>query len=92
MRAHDRRGEHLDEMRGRTHRGERIEEGFENVGLAQSVEALPYAVPRTKAFGQGAPPNVLNREDRFEEASVILGLLSPSWEAGTKYPSVRVRS
>jgi cellulose synthase/poly-beta-1,6-N-acetylglucosamine synthase-like glycosyltransferase len=63
MRAHDRRGEHLDEMRGRTHRGERIEEGFENVGLAQSVEALPYAVPRTKAFGQGAPPNVLNREE-----------------------------
>jgi hypothetical protein len=35
MGAHDGRVEHLDEMGGRTHGGERIKEGFENAGLAQ---------------------------------------------------------
>ena len=84
MRAHDRRVEHLDEMCGRTHRGERVKEGFENAGLAQPVEAFPHAVPRTEAIWQGAPPNVLNRKEleRLEEAPIILGLPSPSREAG----------
>src|SRR5580693_5811798 len=87
MRAHDRRVEHLDEMRGRTHRGERVKEGFENAGLAQPVEAFPHAVPRTEAIWQGAPPNVLDCEEmeRFKEAPVILGLPSPSREAGAKH-------
>ena len=82
MRAHDRRVEHLDEMRGRTHRGERVKEGFEN-----AVEAFPHAVPRTEAIWQGASPNVLDCEEmeRFKEAPVILGLPSPSREAGAKH-------
>jgi ATP-dependent Clp protease ATP-binding subunit ClpX len=51
-------------MRGRTHRGERVEEGFEDAGLAQSVEAFPYAVPRSEAFRLGAPPNVQKQIER----------------------------
>ena len=31
--ANDRRVEHLDEMSGRTHRGKRVEEGFEDASL-----------------------------------------------------------
>jgi hypothetical protein len=78
MCAHDGRIEHLDEMRGRTHGGERIKEGFENAGLAQPVEALPNAVPRTKALRQSPPANVLDREEMkgFEEAPIILGFPS----------------
>ena len=74
-------------MSGRTHRGERVEEGFENAGLAQAIEALPHAVPRTEALRQGAPANVLDGEEmeRLEEAPVILGLPSPSREAGAKH-------
>ena len=87
MRAHDRRVEHLDHVGGRTHRGKRVKEGFEDPSLAQSVEAFPHAVPRTKAFRQGAPSNVLDGEEmeRLEEAPVILGLPSPSREAGAKH-------
>ena len=87
MRAHDRRVEHLDEMSGRTHRGERVEEGFENAALAQAIEALPHAVPETEALRQSAPANVLDGEEmeRLEEAPVILGLPSPSREAGAKH-------
>ena len=81
MRAHDRRVEHLDQVRGRTHRGKRVEEGFEDASLAQSVEAFPYAVPGTKAFRQGAPSNVLDREEmeRLKEAPVVV---APSVLAG----------
>jgi hypothetical protein len=87
MRTHDRRVEHLDEMRGRIHRGQRVEEGFEDAGLAQSVEAFPYAVPRTEAFRQGASPNVLDREEveRFEETAIVPGLPPASWKAGAKH-------
>src|SRR3984957_3316123 len=52
MRAHDRRVEHLDQVRGRTHRGKRVKEGFEDASLAQSVEAFPHAIPGTKAPGK----------------------------------------
>jgi hypothetical protein len=87
MRAHDRRVEHLDEMRGRTHRGERVKEGFENAGLAQPVEAFPHAVPRTEAIWQGAPPNILNREEmkRLEEAAVVLGFPAATGQAGPEH-------
>jgi hypothetical protein len=49
MSAHDGRIDHLDEVRRRTHRCERVEAGFEDTRFAQSVEALPYAVPMTEA-------------------------------------------
>jgi hypothetical protein len=87
MRAHDGRVEHLDQMRGRTHRGERVEEGFENVSLAQSVEAFPHAVPSTKAFRQRPPSDVFDGEEMkgFEEPPVILGLPSTWRKAGAKH-------
>src|ERR1700722_9381168 len=87
MRAHDRRVEHLDQVRGRTHRGKRVEEGFEDASLAQSVEAFPYAVPGTKAFRQGAPSNVLDREEmeRLKEAPIIVALPSSPGKAGAKH-------
>src|SRR5580692_5473580 len=87
MRAHDRRVEHLDQVRGRTHRGKRVEEGFEDASLAQSVETFPYAVPGTTAFRQGAPSNVLDREEmeRLKEAPVIVALPSSPGKAGAKH-------
>ena len=41
----------------------------------------------TKAFRQGAPSNILDREEmeRLEEAPVILGLPSPSRKACAKH-------
>src|ERR1700722_18045336 len=65
----------LDQMRGRTHRGERVEEGFENASLAQPVEALPYAVPRTETFRQSPAPDVFDGEEMkpFEEAPPAAG-------------------
>jgi hypothetical protein len=94
MRAHDRRVEHLDQVRGRTHRGKRVEEGFEDASLAQSVEAFPHAVPRTKAFRQGAPSNVLDREEmeRLKEAPVIVGLSSTPGRQARNTASVCVQS
>ena len=81
-------------MSGRTHRGERVEEGFENAGLAQAIEALPHAVPRTEALRQGAPANVLDGEEmeRLEEAPVILGLPSPSRRQARNTASVCAQS
>jgi hypothetical protein len=75
------------QVRGRTHRGKRVEEGFEDASLAQSVEAFPYAVPGTKAFRQGAPSNVLDREEieRLKEAPVIVALPSSPGKAGAKH-------
>ena len=75
MSAHDRRVEHLKEMRRGTHGRERVEKGLEDASLAQAVEALPHAVPRTEALRQRAPANVLDGEEmkRLEEAAVVLG-------------------
>ena len=74
-------------MRGRTHRGERVKEGFENAGLAEPVKAFPYAVPGAEALRKSAPPDVLDCEEmeRLEEAAVVLGFPSASWQAGAKH-------
>jgi hypothetical protein len=87
MRAHDGRVEHLDQMRGRTHRGERVEEGFENASLAQPVEALPYAVPRTETFRQSPAPDVFDGEEMkpFEEAPVVFGFPASPGKARAKH-------
>ena len=87
MGAHDGRVEHLDEMRGRTHGGERIKEGFKNAGLAQPVEALPNAVPSTEALRQSPPANILDREEMkgFEKAPIVLGFPSTPGKAGPKH-------
>ena len=81
-----------DESSRRACRGERVEEGFDDASLAQSVEAFPYAVARTEAFRQGAPPNILDREEveRFEETAIVAGLPPASWKAGAKH-CARVR-
>ena len=87
MSAHDGGVEHLKEMRRRTHRRERIEEGLEDAGLAQAIEAFPHAVPRTEALRQRAPANVLDGEEmkRLEEAAVVLGFPSAPRQAGAKH-------
>jgi hypothetical protein len=86
MRAHDGRVEPLDQMHGRTHRGERVEEGFENASLAQPVEALPYAVPRTETFRQSPAPDVFDGEEMkpFEEAPVVFGFPASPGKAPAK--------
>ena len=87
MSAHDGGVEHLNEMRRRTHRCERVEEGLEDAGLAQAIEAFPHAVPMTEALRQSAPANVLDREEmkRLEKAAVVLGLPSAPRQAGAKH-------
>jgi hypothetical protein len=47
-------------------------EASKTPALLNLFEAFPYAVPRTKAFPQGAPSNILDREEEmkgFEEAA-----------------------
>src|ERR1700690_4074929 len=87
MSAHDGGVEHLKEMRRRTHGRERVEEGLEDAGLAQAVEALPHAVPRTKAIRQRAPANVLDGEEmkRLEETAVVLGFPSATGQTGPEH-------
>jgi hypothetical protein len=55
--------------------------------VAQSIEALPYAVPGSEALRQDARPNVLDGEEmeRFEKAPIIPGFASPSRQAGAKH-------
>ena len=76
MRAHDSRVEHLNEMGGRTHGRERVEERLKDAGLAQAIEAFPHAVPVAEALRQSAPANVLDGEEmkRLEEAAIVFGL------------------
>ena len=87
MSAYDGRIEHLNEMRRRAHRRERVEEGLEDASLAQAIEALPHAVPMTEALWQRAPANVLDGEEmkRLEEAAVVLGLPSTPRQAGAEH-------
>ena len=74
-------------MRRGAHRGERIEERLEHPGLAQAIEALPYAVPMAETLRQSAPANVLDGEEmkRLEEAAIVLGLSSAPGKAGAEH-------
>src|SRR5579864_9160674 len=87
MRAHDGRVEHLNKMGRRAHRRERIEEGLEDVSLAQAIEAFPHAVPMTEALRQRPPANVLDGEEmkRLEEAAVVGALPSTPRQAGAEH-------
>ena len=87
MSAHDGGVEHLKEMRRRTHGRERVEEGLEDASLAQTIEALPHAVPRTEALRQRAPANVLDGEEmkRLEEAAIVLGFPAATGQAGPEH-------
>ena len=69
------------------HRRERIEEGLEDAGLAQAIEAFPHALPRTEALRQRAPANVLDGEEmkRLEGAAIVLGLPPTARQAGAKH-------
>src|ERR1700755_178451 len=88
MRAHDGRIEHLNEMRRRTHGGERVEERLEHASLAQAIEALPHAVPLAETLRQRAPANVLDGEEmqRLEKAAIVLGFPPTTRQAGPKHP------
>src|SRR6185437_10863468 len=74
-------------MRRGAHRRERIEERFEDAGLAQAIEAFPHAVPMTEALRQSAPANVLDGEEmkRLEKAAIVLGLPSAPRQAGAEH-------
>ena len=87
MSAHDGGVEHLKEMRRRTHGRERVEKGLEDASLAQTIEALPHAVPRTEALRQRAPANVLDGEEmkRLEEAAIVLGFPAATGQAGPEH-------
>jgi hypothetical protein len=67
-------------MRGRAHRGERLEEGVENARLAQSPETFPDAVPIAKLNRKRTPVDVVNREimQRFKEFAVVAALVAPA--------------
>ena len=87
VRTNDCRIEHLDQMRRRTHAGERIKEGLEHACLAQAVEPLPDAVPVAEPFRQGAPSHVFDGEEmkRFQKSAIILALASTTGKAGPKH-------
>lgn len=87
MRTHDGGIEHLDQMRRRTHGGERVKERLEHAGLAQPVEALPDAISVAEPFRQGAPSHVLDREEmkRFEKPPVVLALAAATGKASSKH-------
>jgi hypothetical protein len=87
MSAHDGGVEHLKEMRRGTHGRKRVEEGLEDASLAQAIEALPHAVPRTEALRQRAPANVLDGEEmkRLQEAAIVLGFPSTPGQAGAEH-------
>jgi hypothetical protein len=74
-------------MRRRTHGRERVEKGLEDASLAQTIEAFPYAVPRTEALRQRAPANVLDGEEmkRLKEAAVVLGFPAATGQTGPEH-------
>lgn len=80
MRANNGGIEHLNQMRGRAHRGERLEEGVENARLTQSPEAFPDAVPVAELNGKRTPVDVVNRKimQRFKEFAVVAALVAPA--------------
>lgn len=75
VRARDRRVEHLNEMGGSAHRGERVEKRLEHAGLAQMIEALPDAVPMTEPLRKRGPLHILDRKEmqRLQKQAVVLG-------------------
>ena len=80
MGAHHGGIEHLNEMRGLAHRRERIEEGFEGAGAAQSPEPFPNAVPVSERGRKRAPSDVVNHKivEGFEKLPVVAPLVAPS--------------
>ena len=80
MSAHHGGIEHLNEMRGLAHRRERIEEGFEGAGAAQSPEPFPDAVPVSELGWKRAPSDVVNYKimQSFEKLPVVPPLVAPS--------------
>src|SRR3954464_5426619 len=70
--------EHLNEMCCLAHRRERIEEGFECTGPAQSPESLPHAVPMPELGRKRTPGDVVNREivKGFEKSPVVTPLVA----------------
>ena len=62
--------EHLNQMRGLAHRRERIKEGFEDAGAAQSPEPFPDAVPVSEFFRKRPSRDVVNHE-------IVQGLEKP---------------
>src|SRR4051794_34961232 len=60
MGAHDRRIDHLNQVRGAARLGQERQHRLENTPLAQSPEPLPDAVPLAELSRQGAPSDIVN--------------------------------
>src|SRR5258708_36572014 len=77
MGAHDRRIDHLNEVRGATHPRRHGEHSLEYAPLAQPPKPLPDAVPSAKLRGQGSPGDVVNREimQCFQKLAIIAPLV-----------------
>jgi len=88
--ANDRGIEHLDEMGRRAHCRERIEESFEDTGLAQPIEPFPDRIPVPEALRQCTPAHILHREEvhRLQEQPVVRSLASAPRQAGRNTISV----
>ena len=67
-------------------------------GMRKSLEAaantVGYAVARTEAFRQGAPPNILDREEveRFEETAIVAAFRPPRGRQARNTASVCAQS
>jgi len=70
--------EHLDKVRRLAHRRQRIEEGFECSGSAQSPEPFPHAVPIPELRRKRTPRDVVSHEivQSFEKLSVVLSFVA----------------
>ena len=74
-------------MRRLAHRRQRIEEGFEGPGSAQSPEPLPHAVPMPEFLRKRPPGDVMNHEivQGFEKLPVIAALVTAARARGRKH-------
>src|SRR5450631_755963 len=69
--------EHLNKMRRLGHCRERIKEGLECPGSAQSPEPFPHTVPMPKLGRKRTPSDVVNQEimQGFEKSPIILSVV-----------------
>src|SRR5450755_1974550 len=72
--------EHLNEMRRLGHCRERIKEGLECPGSAESPEPFPHTVPMPKLGRKRTPSDVVNQEimQGFEKSPIILSVVASS--------------
>jgi hypothetical protein len=73
MRAHDRRIDHLNEMRSAARLGQERQHRLEYTPLAQPPKPLPHTIPLAKFSRQSTPGDIVNRKvmQRFQEFTIV---------------------